>query len=153
MHVDGVVLAEENPARGAGETRSQAVPLAARAIKIEDYLANRERAGEKRRFPPANSVSKTKQKVPGGVIGLTGQEPEFGFDEELEILQLTNGIYVDNAFAAPGASGCVLKLFGFIPISLNGFVNSQAGLPSPAGTNETVQEFDFEAAAVSRVYP
>lgn len=81
---------------------------------------------------------------------ITGQEPEF--NEENEIVQLTNGIYVDNEFAAPGANGCVLKLFGFIPISLNGFVNSQAGLPSPAGTNETVQEFDIEIALQESVY-
>ena len=40
----------------------------------------------------------------------------------------------------------MLKLFGFIPISLNGFVNSQSGLPSAAGTNEAVQNFNLEIA-------
>jgi hypothetical protein len=84
---------------------------------------------------------------------ITGVEPEFAIDEELEILKLTNGTYVDNEFAVPGASGCVLKLFGFIPISLNSFVNSQAGLPSPAGKNESVQEFDLELTAQANVYP
>ena len=53
----------------------------------------------------------------------------------------------------PGASGCVLKLFGFIPISLNGFVNEQAGLPSPAGTNEAVQDFNIDIALQELVYP
>jgi hypothetical protein len=53
-----------------------------------------------------------------------------------------NGTYVDNSFAAPGANGCTLTLFGFIPISINGLVNSQSGLPAPAGTNTTVQNFD-----------
>lgn len=81
---------------------------------------------------------------------ITGKEPEFTFEKEIS--HLNNGIYVDNAFAAPGANGCVLKLFGFIPISLNGFVNSQSGLPSPAGTNETVQEFDLEIATQGAVY-
>ncbi len=56
----------------------------------------------------------------------------------MNILEL-DGTYVDNSFAAPGANGCVLTLFGFIPISINGLVNAQSGLPSPAGTNETVQ--------------
>jgi hypothetical protein len=90
---------------------------------------------------------------PGPNKPITGVEPEGEFDPELLILHENNGTYVDNAFAAPGASGCVLKLFGFIPISLNSFVNSQSGLPSPAGTNESVQEFDLELTSRSNVYP
>lgn len=81
---------------------------------------------------------------------ITGQE--FEISEENEIAYLKNGIFVDNAFAVPGASGCVLKLFGFIPISLNGFVNEQAGLPSAAGKNEAVQETDIEFTLQSSVY-
>jgi len=81
---------------------------------------------------------------------ISGVEGEF--KEENEIVYFQNGVYVDNSFAAPGASGCVLKLFGFIPISLNGFVNEQAGLPSPAGNNEVVQELDIEIAQQSSVY-
>jgi hypothetical protein len=84
---------------------------------------------------------------------ISGKESEASFDPEKEIIKLTGGKYVDNSFAAPGASGCTLKLFGFIPISLNGFVNSQAGLPSPAGTNETTQDFTLELAPQSKVYP
>jgi len=83
---------------------------------------------------------------------ITGVEPEFEFDE-LEIFHLNNGTYVDNAFSAPGASGCVLKLFGFLPISLNGFVNEQAGLPSPAGYNSTVEDFNLELVPSELVYP
>jgi hypothetical protein len=81
---------------------------------------------------------------------ITGKE--FEISEENEIAFLSNGIYVDNSFAAPGASGCTLTLFGFIPISLNGFVNSQSGLPSPAGTNEAVQEVDIQFALQESVY-
>jgi hypothetical protein len=81
---------------------------------------------------------------------ITGKEGEF--KEENEIVYFQNGTYVDNAFAVPGASGCVLKLFGFIPISLNSFVNSQAGLPSAAGNNEAVQDIDIEIAQQSSVY-
>lgn len=82
---------------------------------------------------------------------ITGKEPTPSFDEK-EILHLDNGVYVDNSFAVPGASGCVLKLFGFIPISLNGFVNEQAGLPSPAGKNEAVQDFNIELVERRNVY-
>jgi hypothetical protein len=63
------------------------------------------------------------------------------------------GTYVDNSFAAPGANGCVLTLFGFIPISINGLVNSQSGLPSPAGTNETIQNIKLELVGPGAVYP
>lgn len=82
---------------------------------------------------------------------ITGKEATFSEDEK-GILHFSNGTYVDNSFAAPGANGCTLKLFGFIPISLNGFVNSQAGLPSPAGTNETVQDFSIELVLRELVY-
>lgn len=83
---------------------------------------------------------------------ITGKEPTPSFDEK-EILHLDNGIYVDNSFSAPGASGCTLTLFGFIPISLNGFVNSQSGLPAAAGTNEAVQNFSVEIVERVNVYP
>jgi hypothetical protein len=84
---------------------------------------------------------------------ITGKEAEFSFDEATEIFHIDNGQFVDNAFAAPGASGCTLTILGLIPISLNALVNAQAGLPSPAGTNETRQDFDTELAPVYRVYP
>jgi hypothetical protein len=81
---------------------------------------------------------------------ISGVEGEFS--EENEIVYFKNGTYVDNSFAVPGASGCTLTLFGFIPISLNSFVNSQAGLPSPAGKNEAVQNINIEIALQSTVY-
>ncbi len=81
---------------------------------------------------------------------ITGKEGEFS--EVGEIVYFKNGIYVDNAFSVPGASGCELKLFGFIPISLNGFVNSQSGLPSAAGKNAAEQKINIEIAGQSSVY-
>ena len=75
---------------------------------------------------------------------ITGQAPTPSVDPVLEIFHAKNGIFVDNSFAAPGASGCVLTLFGFIPVSLDGAVNLASGLPSAAGKNETKQNFDIE---------
>jgi len=83
---------------------------------------------------------------------ITGKEPEFSIDAK-EIVHFNNGTYVDNSFAVPGASGCTLTLFGFIPINLNSLVNSQAGLPSAAGNNSTVENFNTELAAREKVYP
>lgn len=84
---------------------------------------------------------------------ITGKESEFSFDESTSIAHFNNGEFVDNSFAAPGATGCTLTLFGFIPVSINGLVNSQSGLPSPAGTNETRQKQNTELAPRSLVYP
>jgi hypothetical protein len=83
---------------------------------------------------------------------ISGKAPFLKFEEATEIQHAENGIYVDNSFAAPGANGCVLTLFGFIPISINGLVNTQSGLPAAAGTNETVQEFDAEVVSAEHIY-
>lgn len=84
---------------------------------------------------------------------ISGVSPEFTFDETTSIARFLNGTYVDNSFAAPGASGCTLTLLGFIPVSINGLVNATAGLPAAAGRNETVQKIDIEIAPSERVYP
>jgi hypothetical protein len=84
---------------------------------------------------------------------ISGKEPEFSFTESPEIFFFNNGAFVDNSFSAPGASGCVLTLFGFIPISINGLVNTQSGLPAAAGNNATEQKFNQEIANQANVYP
>lgn len=83
---------------------------------------------------------------------ITGKEPEVSFDETTEIIHAKNGEYVDNAFAAPGANGCVLTLFGFIPISINGLVNTASALPAAAGTNETRQNYNLQLVASDLVW-
>lgn len=75
---------------------------------------------------------------------IAGVIPKFSFDEATGILRLIDGEYVDNASAGPGATGCTLTLFGIIPTSINGLVNSQSGLPPPAGTNKTRQIIDID---------
>lgn len=83
---------------------------------------------------------------------ISGAEPTFSEDER-NVLVFDDATYVDNSFAAPGANGCTLTLLGFIPVSLDGVVNSASSLPSPAGTNETVQTIDIELVESSLVYP
>lgn len=83
---------------------------------------------------------------------ITGKEAEFGFDEATEIITLTDGIFVDNSFAAPAASGCVLLGLGLIPVNIDALVNLQSGLPAAAGTNETVQNWESEITAPGNVY-
>lgn len=84
---------------------------------------------------------------------ISGTPPKLVNDTVTHILHLNDGTMVDNAFSAPGASGCVLTLFGFIPVSINGLVNFQSGLPAEAGTNETTQTLDAESVASKFVYP
>lgn len=82
---------------------------------------------------------------------ISGKQPELSEDAK-EIFHLNNGTYVDNSFSAPGASGCVLTLFGFIPISINGLVDTASGLPAAAGTNTTIQNIDTEFTEIGLVY-
>jgi hypothetical protein len=85
---------------------------------------------------------------------ISGHSPEnFELDPEREgVILADDGQFVDNSFAAPAAGGCRLEL-GLINISIDSIVNIQSGLPSAAGTNETVQDFDGEAVEARFVYP
>lgn len=70
------------------------------------------------------------------------------------ITDVTGGTYVDNSFAvSQGANGCVLTLFGFLPINIDGVINKHSKFPSPAGSNTTIQDFDTEFVAAELVYP
>jgi len=82
---------------------------------------------------------------------LTGKSPEYSFPPS-EIIVAKNGKFVDGTFTAPGANGCKLILFGFIPISLDGTINLVSGLPAGSGTNYTSQNYNLEVVAESEVY-
>jgi len=82
----------------------------------------------------------------------TGKSPEYSYDPALEILHANNGVFADGTFAAPSASGCVLTLFGFIPVNIDGVINLASGLPATTG-NYTLQNYNLELASSSVVYP
>jgi len=82
---------------------------------------------------------------------ISGKAPVTKFDIKTGIVTSKEGIYVDNSFAAPAAKGCTLTI-GFIPVNIDALVNLQSGLPSPAGTNETVQNFEVEQVVRTKVY-
>jgi hypothetical protein len=65
---------------------------------------------------------------------ITGTVGEVEFLEEGRILETKGTNLVDNAWAAPGASGCG-GLFSFI---LDPIVNAAAGLPAAAGKNTAI---------------
>lgn len=84
---------------------------------------------------------------------ISGSKGEVTYEPTLKIVHENDMRLVDNSFAAPGANGCTLTLFGFIPIGINGLVNTQSGLPAAAGTNETIQEVNAQLVNSAYVFP
>jgi hypothetical protein len=84
---------------------------------------------------------------------ITGTVPTYEYESSLGILRGVGGTFVDNAFSAPGATGCQLNLFGFIPVGLNTVVNLESGLPAEAGTNKATQNYNIEITESELVYP
>jgi hypothetical protein len=84
---------------------------------------------------------------------ITGTVPSFSLDPGLPgVVRFLGATYVDNSFAAPGASGCQLNL-GLIHLGIDGLINVQSGLPAAAGTNETVQNGNAATVEPKFVYP
>jgi hypothetical protein len=83
---------------------------------------------------------------------ITGANGTIGGDPGgLSIIRTTDRVLVNNSFAAPEADGCDI-LFPGLGI-VDALINSNAGLPSPAGTNEAVFEVDIATSSVTRVFP
>jgi hypothetical protein len=77
--------------------------------------------------------AETSPPAPNKPIHGFGGEGEFL--EEAKIVQLNNNKIVDNAWAAPGVTGCG----GFlVELILNPIINAAAGLPAKAGTNTAI---------------
>jgi len=87
---------------------------------------------------------------PGPNTPITGSGGELEFLEEGRILESKNAKLVDNAWSAPGASGCG----GFlVELLLNPIINASVGVPAAAGRNTAVLNntiFVASAAAVRK---
>jgi hypothetical protein len=68
---------------------------------------------------------------------ITGNGGTVTFLENGRILRLDDAVIVDNAWSAPAAKGCGGPLLA--PL-IDPVINSQAGLPAPAGTNTAILE-------------
>jgi len=84
---------------------------------------------------------------PGPNTPIKGSAGELEFLEEGRILETKGAVLVDNAWSAPGASGCG----GFlIELLLNPIINAAAGLPAAAGHNTAIlKNTVFVASAVA----
>jgi hypothetical protein len=154
--------------RGAIERRSQAVTAYATAelagtpqvtsvedvtLPIKVHLENSTGVLGSNCYIGSSSSPIKLHLVTGKSGSLTGKEPKYVFDPVTEIVKGSGGTFVDGTFTAPSANGCVLTLFGFIPISINGVINATSGLPAGSGINNTVQNYSIEIVEAALVYP
>jgi hypothetical protein len=73
---------------------------------------------------------------------ISGSAGNIGENVQATRLFVTEGRFVDNSFAVPGANGCG-GLFSFL---VDPFVNSVVGVPSAAGNNAAILENNLEIA-------
>jgi hypothetical protein len=73
---------------------------------------------------------------------ISGKVGEIFAKDEFNLLEIRNNTLVDNAFAAPEASGCD----GILSFLIDPIVNSKLGLPSAAGKNTAIQNNLIEEA-------
>jgi hypothetical protein len=127
------------------------LPIKAKLTSPSGVLGNNCYVGSNANPISLNLVTTTTNPPPPNEP-ISGQGAIFTFDEATQISHLKDGTFVDNSFAAPAATGCKLNL-GLLNVNIDSLVNTQAGLPSPAGTNEAVQDFDAEITDSEIVYP
>jgi hypothetical protein len=83
---------------------------------------------------------------PGPNKPIEGNAGNLEFLEEGSILETTETVLVDNAWAAPGVNGCG----GLLSLILDPVVDVSAGLPAAAGKNTAILENDtFIASALA----
>jgi len=79
---------------------------------------------------------------------ISGSAGEIEFLEEGRILVAKNNKLVDNAWSAPGASGCG----GFlVELILDPIINAAAGVPAPAGKNTAILKGTLNVASGAAV--
>lgn len=91
-----------------------------------------------------------KTNPPGPNEPITGAIGTVNFLEEARILELENAALVDNAWAAPSASGCG----GLLSSVIDPIISIASGLPAKAGNNTAILESDISettAVAVKKV--
>jgi hypothetical protein len=76
---------------------------------------------------------------PGPNEPITGTTGTVNYLESTQILELENAVVVDNAWAAPGASGCG----GLLSAVMDPIINLSSGLPAAAGKNTAILDNDI----------
>jgi hypothetical protein len=79
---------------------------------------------------------------------IKGTAGEVEFKDEGRILQLSKGELVDNAWAAPGASGCGGAVIEYL---IDPIINLQVGLPAASGVNTAILKTTNDVATAKAV--
>jgi hypothetical protein len=91
---------------------------------------------------------------PAPAAPITGQETG-PFEPEASrpaVETAADGVWVDNTYVTPPASGCILK-FGSRSVNISKYVNAGYHLPASAGKSSTALDFDFSVVSPTVVYP
>jgi hypothetical protein len=86
-----------------------------------------------------------KTSPPGPNTSISGKIGEISFLEEAQILKITGNELVDNAWSAPGASGCG----GLISFLVNPIINSQLGATTAGNNSARLKNELYESFAFS----
>jgi hypothetical protein len=78
---------------------------------------------------------------------ISGKIGEIEFKDEFSFTEITNNTLVDNAYSAPGATGCG-GIFSFL---IDPLINAKIGLPSAAGKNTTILNSTLREATAEAV--
>jgi hypothetical protein len=91
---------------------------------------------------------------PAPAMPISGQETG-PFEREASrpaVETASDGIWVDNTYSTPAASGCTLKL-GSQSLDIDKLVDAAYRLPAVPGKDSTVLDFDFSVVSPTVVYP
>lgn len=78
---------------------------------------------------------------------ISGKVGHIEFKDESNFVEITNNTLVDNAYSAPGATGCG-GVFSFL---IDPLIDSKIGLPSSAGHNTTILNGTIKEATAEAV--
>lgn len=78
---------------------------------------------------------------------IKGKIGQISAKDEFELIEISGNTLVDNAFAAPGASGCG-GIFSFL---LDPIINAKLALPSPDGYNTAIENNTIEEGTAEGV--
>jgi hypothetical protein len=78
---------------------------------------------------------------------ISGKVGELEFKDEFNFVAITNNTLVDNAYSAPGATGCG-GIFSFL---IDPIIDGKIGLPSAAGHNTTILNNTIREAVAAAV--
>jgi hypothetical protein len=78
---------------------------------------------------------------------ISGKVGHITFKDELRFTEITENTLVDNAFAAPAATGCG----GLLSLLVDPAVNAKLGLPSASGRNTAIQNNTIKQASTESV--